>query len=40
MQKRREELENNIKTQHFYDWLAIQKEKHPGAVVRTSVVMY
>jgi hypothetical protein len=38
MQKRREELENNIKTQHFYDWLAIQKEKHPGSGLTTDPV--
>jgi len=38
MQKRREELENSIKTQHFYDWLAIQKEKHPGSVLTTDPV--
>ena len=28
---RQEELENSIKTQHFYDWLATQKEKTPGS---------
>lgn len=40
MQKRREELENTIKTQHFYDWLAAQKEKHPDSNLATDPVWY
>ncbi|KAJ4310388.1 hypothetical protein N0V94_008473 [Neodidymelliopsis sp. IMI 364377] len=38
MQKRRDELESNIKTQHFYDWLATQKEKHPDSGLTTDPV--
>jgi hypothetical protein len=38
MQKRRDELESNIKTQHFYDWLATQKEKHPDSELTTDPV--
>lgn len=35
-QKRQSELENCIQTQHFYDWLATQKEKNPGSVQATD----
>lgn len=38
LQKRRDELENAIKTQHFYDWIATQKEKHPGSLLTTDPV--
>jgi len=38
MQKRREELEGAIKTQHFYDWLAGEKEKHPDSLLSTDPV--
>lgn len=31
-QTRQSELENSIQAQHFCDWLAGQKEKHPGSV--------
>ncbi|UPX13288.1 uncharacterized protein EKO05_0003804 [Ascochyta rabiei] len=38
MQRRRDELESNIKTQHFYDWLAMQKEKYPDSLLTTDPV--
>ncbi|KAF2627649.1 hypothetical protein BU25DRAFT_341004 [Macroventuria anomochaeta] len=38
MKKRREELESNIKTQYFYEWLAAQKEKHPDSLLTTDPV--
>jgi E3 ubiquitin-protein ligase RHA2 len=38
MQKRRDELESSVKTQHFYDWLATQKEKHPNSLLTTDPV--
>lgn len=32
MQRRQDILEHHIQTQHFYDWLATQKEKHPDSM--------
>ncbi|OAL47197.1 hypothetical protein IQ07DRAFT_613824 [Pyrenochaeta sp. DS3sAY3a] len=34
---RLDELESIIKTQHFYDWLATQKEKNPGSVTTDPI---
>ncbi|KAF1349479.1 hypothetical protein EJ07DRAFT_139949 [Lizonia empirigonia] len=34
----RDELANNIKTQHFYDWLAAQREKHPDSLLTTDPI--
>ncbi|KAF1851380.1 uncharacterized protein K460DRAFT_252760, partial [Cucurbitaria berberidis CBS 394.84] len=38
MKKRQNELESSIKTQHFDDWLAAQKEKNPGSLHTTDPV--
>lgn len=38
MKMRQDELESSIKTQHFYDWLATQKEQNPGSLHTTDPV--
>jgi len=38
MQLRREELEKCIKTEYFYDWQAMQKEKYPDSLLTTDPV--
>ncbi|KAF2128150.1 hypothetical protein P153DRAFT_343349 [Dothidotthia symphoricarpi CBS 119687] len=35
--KRKEELERNVKTHKFDDWLMGQKEKHPGFLTTDSI---
>lgn len=35
---RRDELESSIKSQHFYDWLATQKETNPESLHTTDPV--
>jgi E3 ubiquitin-protein ligase RHA2 len=32
LKTRQDELESHIKSQHFYDWLAGQKEKNLGSL--------
>ena len=32
LKTRQDELESHIKSQHFYDWLASQKEKNPESL--------
>ncbi|KAH9880812.1 hypothetical protein IAQ61_001106 [Plenodomus lingam] len=39
-QTRQSELENSIQAQHFCDWLAGQKEKHPGSVPAVDPLWY
>jgi E3 ubiquitin-protein ligase RHA2 len=38
MQLRREELEKSIKTESFYNWKAMQKEKYPESLLTTDPV--
>ncbi|XPS80023.1 hypothetical protein M3J09_011986 [Ascochyta lentis] len=38
MQKRRDELERNIKSQNFSSWLTAQKEKHPNLLFATDPI--
>jgi E3 ubiquitin-protein ligase RHA2 len=36
MKQRLEEINNAIKSQHFYDWLASQKDLNPKSLLTTD----
>lgn len=38
MKQRLEEIDSIIKTQHFYDWLATQKERNGESLLTTDPV--
>lgn len=40
MKQRLEEIDKVIKTQHYYDWLATQKEKNGESLLTTDAVWY